>query len=198
MNILIVGDDEQIEEIGQETLKAETSFFFQKTIPVDVQKFQVIFILNRKLTDRELTVFENQSIIINDVIGPLPMESLSNKIARFNGWPSFLKNDVWEVVSDYEEEFRDIFALFHRKALFVKDNPGLISARVISKVINEAFYALHENVSSKEEIDLAMKNGTNYPYGPFEWSEKIGLKNIYNLLSAMSVTDKSSFPAFTI
>ena len=39
-----------------------------------------------------------------------------------------------------------------------------------------------KKVSSKEEIDIAMKLGTNYPYGPFEWSQKIGLKNIYNLL----------------
>lgn len=33
MNILIVGDDEQIEEIGQETLNSETSFFFKKQYP---------------------------------------------------------------------------------------------------------------------------------------------------------------------
>jgi 3-hydroxybutyryl-CoA dehydrogenase len=34
-----------------------------------------------------------------------------------------------------------------------------------------------------------MKLGTNYPYGPFEWSEKIGLKNIYNLLQRLSKTE---------
>ena len=49
-------------------------------------------------------------------------------------------------------------------------------------IINEAYFSLSEKVSSKEEIDIAMKLGTNYPYGPFEWSQKIGLKNIYNLL----------------
>ena len=57
-------------------------------------------------------------------------------------------------------------------------------------IINEAFFALEEGVSSKEEIDVAMKLGTNYPYGPFEWQEKIGLQNIYQLLHNLSEKDK--------
>ena len=48
------------------------------------------------------------------------------------------------------------------------DIPGFISARVVSMIINEAYFALEEEVSSKEEIDTAMKLGTNYPYGPFD------------------------------
>jgi 3-hydroxybutyryl-CoA dehydrogenase len=40
-------------------------------------------------------------------------------------------------------------------------------------------------VSTKKETDIAMKLGTNYPYGPFEWAEKIGLKNIAALLTAL-------------
>jgi 3-hydroxybutyryl-CoA dehydrogenase len=35
-----------------------------------------------------------------------------------------------------------------------------------------------------------MKLGTNYPYGPFEWSEKIGLFNIVSLLQKLSKKDK--------
>ena len=56
--------------------------------------------------------------------------------------------------------------------------PGFITARVIAMIINEAFFALQENVSSKEEIDTAMRLGTNYPYGPFEWTKLIGIDKI--------------------
>jgi 3-hydroxyacyl-CoA dehydrogenase len=56
-------------------------------------------------------------------------------------------------------------------------------------IINEAYFALGEDVSSKDEIDLAMKLGTNYPYGPFEWCKKIGLKKVYSLLEKLSDTD---------
>jgi 3-hydroxybutyryl-CoA dehydrogenase len=57
-------------------------------------------------------------------------------------------------------------------------------------IVNEAFIALKEGVSTKEEIDIAMKLGTNYPYGPFEWAEKIGTERIKNLLSKLSVEKK--------
>lgn len=70
--------------------------------------------------------------------------------------------------------------------IFVSDEPGLVAARVISMIINEAYFALGEKVSTQQNIDLAMKLGTNYPYGPFEWAEKIGIKNIYRLLEKLT------------
>ena len=45
-------------------------------------------------------------------------------------------------------------------------------------------------MSTKEEIDIAMKLGTNYPYGPFEWGEKIGLKKIHEMLAALIKENK--------
>ncbi len=62
-------------------------------------------------------------------------------------------------------------------------------------IINEAYFALQDEVSSKDEIDTAMKLGTNYPHGPFEWSKKIGLKNIYGLLSKLVETNNRYEPA---
>ncbi|MEO5650820.1 MAG: 3-hydroxyacyl-CoA dehydrogenase family protein, partial [Ginsengibacter sp.] len=70
-------------------------------------------------------------------------------------------------------------------------------ARVISMIINEAFYTLKENVSTKKEIDLAMKLGTNYPFGPFEWAEKIGLENVFNLLKKLSEKEERYIPSFS-
>ena len=43
-----------------------------------------------------------------------------------------------------------------------------------------AYLALEEHVSTKEEINTAMKLGTNYPFGPFEWANAIGANNILN------------------
>jgi 3-hydroxybutyryl-CoA dehydrogenase len=40
-----------------------------------------------------------------------------------------------------------------------------------------------------------MKLGTSYPYGPFEWSTKIGLTRIYELLTELSSEDKRYTPA---
>lgn len=64
--------------------------------------------------------------------------------------------------------------------------PGLVGARTIAMIVNEAFFALEENVANKADIDTAMRLGTNYPFGPFEWAEKIGLQNIASLLQFLA------------
>ncbi len=47
---------------------------------------------------------------------------------------------------------------------------GFIFPRTIAQIINEAHFALEEQVASPQDIDRAMKYGVNYPKGPFEWS----------------------------
>ena len=100
---------------------------------------------------------------------------------RINAWPVFLKRNIAEVsIADEvnKNKAEKILSLLNRKAEWVPDIKGFISPRIVSMIINEAYFTLEENVSTKEEIDIAMKLGTNYPYGPFEWSKKIGLKKI--------------------
>ena len=89
----------------------------------------------------------------------------------------------------------DIMTALNRKVEWTADIHGFISARVLSAIINEAYFALQEGVSSKKEIDIAMRLGTNYPFGPFEWSEKIGLKKIYGLLNELSKTNSRYEPS---
>jgi Fe2+ transport system protein FeoA len=48
---------------------------------------------------------------------------------------------------------------------------GFIFPRTIVQIINEAHYALEEEVATAADIDRAMKYGVNYPKGPFEWSQ---------------------------
>ena len=119
-------------------------------------------------------------------------------VIRINAWPGFLKRSVAEVCfanDTNKNEAEKILGLLNRKAEWVPDIKGFISTRVVSMIINEAYFALQENVSPKEEIDIAMRLGTNYPYGPFEWSKKIGLKNIAALLTELSITEKRYQPA---
>jgi len=63
-----------------------------------------------------------------------------------------------------------------------------IFARVLVGVINEAMWAASEGIASPKDIDTAMKLGTNYPHGPLEWADKIGIEKVHTLLSAMNET----------
>lgn len=58
--------------------------------------------------------------------------------------------------------------------------------RSIAMIINEAYFALGEDLATAEAIDLAMKNGVNYPLGPVEWGEKIGLHYVAQLLEELN------------
>lgn len=55
------------------------------------------------------------------------------------------------------------------------DSPGFVSNRVLMPMINEAIFALHENVATKEAIDEVMKLGMNHPMGPLALADFIGL-----------------------
>lgn len=48
---------------------------------------------------------------------------------------------------------------------------GFVFPRTIAQIVNEAFFALEDEIATKEDIDRAMKFGVNYPKGPFEWAQ---------------------------
>lgn len=116
-------------------------------------------------------------------------------IVAINGWPGFINRPVIETVSTRKDECSEMFSRWGLKSVTSPDVPGMISARIIAMIINEAFFALEEGVSTKAEIDTAMKLGTNYPFGPFEWSEKIGLTRICHLLETIALSDARYQPA---
>lgn len=68
----------------------------------------------------------------------------------------------------------------------LRDVPGLLVARTIAMLINEAADAVHQGVCDAQGADLAMKLGTNYPAGPFEWLADIGVDYVVTLLGHLS------------
>ena len=67
----------------------------------------------------------------------------------------------------------------------VNDSPGFISNRLLMPMINEAVFALMENVSSKEDIDQVMKLGMNHPMGPLALADFIGLDVCLNIMEVL-------------
>jgi 3-hydroxybutyryl-CoA dehydrogenase len=65
------------------------------------------------------------------------------------------------------------------------DLPGLVVARTLAMLVNEAADAVQHSVCTAEGADSAMKLGTNYPAGPFEWLERMGTARVVALLEAL-------------
>lgn len=72
-----------------------------------------------------------------------------------------------------------------KESAVVKDAPGLVFPRILSLIINEAARSLDEGVATAEEIDVALRLGTNYPQGPLRWGDEIGLDEVLAVLEGL-------------
>ena len=122
--------------------------------------------------------------------------SLPEHYVRINAWQGFLERPVLEIAATaHLPAVQAMMDKLNWTFTLAPDEPGMIAARIIAMIINEAYFALGEEVSSKADIDTAMKLGTNYPYGPFEWCEKIGIQPVYRLLTNLAEQDERYQPA---
>jgi len=140
---------------------------------------------------------QDKPVFVNAVIetsNRLPVNYI-----RINAWNGFLERNIVEIAATklpvgkqglpLTAQAENILQQLGWHFQWVPDSPGMIAARIIAMLINEAYFGIGDEISTKEEMDTAMKLGTNYPYGPFEWSEKIGLKKVYQLLKKLNRQD---------
>jgi 3-hydroxybutyryl-CoA dehydrogenase len=64
----------------------------------------------------------------------------------------------------------------------VDDVAGLVVLRTVAMLANEAADAVLQGIASAADIDLAMRNGVNYPRGPLAWADAIGLARLQTVL----------------
>jgi 3-hydroxybutyryl-CoA dehydrogenase len=197
MKIVVSGNENEIAELTSGCTSDSITLIYTATtdefmLHADADAFFDLAFENTVERTASLTRLLPKPVFINSVIGS------NTSFVRINGWPSFLKRSIIEASclnESLKTDAEKVAAALNKTIDWVPDIPGFISARVVSMIINEAYFSLQENVSTKEEIDVAMKLGTNYPYGPFEWSEKIGLKNICSLLYELGKTNSRYQPA---
>jgi 3-hydroxybutyryl-CoA dehydrogenase len=72
-----------------------------------------------------------------------------------------------------------------KEAWEANDSPGFISNRILCPMINEAIFALQENVGTPEAIDAVMKLGMNHPMGPLTLADLIGLDVVLSVMEVL-------------
>ncbi|MEP7163883.1 MAG: 3-hydroxyacyl-CoA dehydrogenase family protein [Ferruginibacter sp.] len=194
MKVLVLANDISWNELiqgstGIEWMRAENTGSFTYMDGIDAY-FDLLE--NPTVTDHSLL---KKTVFIGSVDVTLQKINAAGNVVRINSWNGFLKRKSWEVAGIISSECLAVLKAMNKNVIPVPDEPGFIAARVISMIINEAYFAKAENVSTEKEIDIAMKLGTNYPYGPFEWAGIIGIKKIYALLHILSKTDPRYKPS---
>jgi 3-hydroxybutyryl-CoA dehydrogenase len=80
----------------------------------------------------------------------------------------------------------NFLSLFGKIGEKIEDAIAGIFPRTLAMIINEAAFAVQESVALSEDIDTAMKLGTNYPMGPLAWCDEIGAACIVATLDALA------------
>ena len=75
-------------------------------------------------------------------------------------------------------------------AFMINESPGFILQRVLAMIVNIATVVVEFGIAEPEDIDKAVKLGLGYPYGPLEWGDKMGLKNVCHILENLYTTYK--------
>jgi 3-hydroxybutyryl-CoA dehydrogenase len=195
MKIAVLANEALKREVLDKCDPAKAAFFWPRNIeefcqlPADAY-FDLLFERDAGRIACLQTLVPNPVFIhaVTDTLAELHLPFI-----RLNAWPGFISRKVIELsASGRQEEMlaASVFSSLGWQFRFVPDVPGLVTGRVIAMIINEAYFAFGEGISSKDEIDTAMKLGTNYPFGPFEWSRQIGVQHIYNLLTRLGSSDE--------
>ena len=80
---------------------------------------------------------------------------------------------------------KDICMLLNKVPVESNDSPGFISNRILCPMINEAIFALQENVGTPVDIDMVMKLGMNHPMGPLALADLIGLDVVLFIMEVL-------------
>jgi len=197
MKIYVVGAENRIEELKQKLSTLEISKITAGPAYGANTDFDIIIDLNFDDSDDNLQYYaelENSLVIVSAVKKQLraavskSSKPIKCKLAGLNAFPTFINRALWEMSFLNEADENFVLAKLNEiniQAKKVEDRVGMVTPRIILMIINEAFYTVQEGTAEKSNIDSAMKLGTNYPMGPFEWTDKIGIKDVYEGLKAI-------------
>lgn len=200
MTIAILADDTLKSEWLQHQFPEDIAFIWADSMSsltmLDADVYVDLLFRNDPERSQHLARMLPKPVIVNAV--EHTTVEIRHPFIRINGWPTLLQRSLAEIAlpaSVTENTVANLFSSLNWQYQLAPDVVGMITGRVLAAIINEAYFTLGAEVSSKEEIDTAMKLGTNYPMGPFEWSERIGLQRVHSLLLQMQLTDDRYAPA---
>jgi len=106
-------------------------------------------------------------------MNPVPLMKLVEGIRGLQ-----TSSETFKRVGDFARELGKTF-------VEAKDMPGFVVNRILMPMINEAVYTLNEGIASVEDIDNAMKLGTNQPMGPLTLADFIGLDTCLAIMNVL-------------
>lgn len=189
MKLIIVANESQEQELKTTGFAEGISISYVRSFHELYAEPDVVIDLLFENTEERVKALKKylpKPVLINAITDTLA--EIQEPFIRINAWRGFLGKPIKEIVVSETQlpMVQQLFTQLNWSYRLVPDVNGMISPRIIALIVNEAWITFDDGISSKEEIDIAMKLGTNYPFGPFEWGNYIGMTNIKSLIMKLN------------
>ncbi|RBW70196.1 3-hydroxyacyl-CoA dehydrogenase family protein [Bacillus taeanensis] len=201
--IAVSGDNNLAKEIRGACAQAEEVELLSLNDPALYSKIDVVIetinfdLLEKKQRLQHIeNIVDSDTLIVTTVLGVSATEAASwlkhsERLIGFATFSNLEARGLLEIApalqsnQTFLNQACDVLDLLGKEVEIVADEIGLVFPRIVALIINEAMFAMMEGTASPEDIDEAMKKGTNYPFGPLEWADNIGLEDVYAVLRGL-------------
>ena len=163
-----------------------------EAVPEKIEVKQQVFTTIDQVAPNHCLLATNTSTMSPTEIGSFT--NRPDKVIAMHFFNPVHKMKLIEIIRGLETSDETVKAIeqvaqkMRKETVIVNEFPGFVTSRMSALVGNEAFYMLQEGVATPGEIDKAIKLGLNYPMGPFELADLVGLDARLNNLNYLYET----------
>lgn len=193
MDVKVWGSADRVEELLKKGMGDHQITVNGEDGPDTPDRFDLFIDLNFDQEDSPghewIPRISHKPALINTICTTVGSMAAGNgNLFGFNSWPTFINRPITETslpVPSSRGFLDQLMTQLGWKYTVVEDRIGMVTPRIVAMIINEAYFTAGDGTAALKDIDTAMRLGTRYPYGPFEWAEKIGLCELEHLLETL-------------
>ncbi len=179
---------EKIEFVGDLARASQADLLVEAATENPELKFRIFRDMDGAARPGVILASNTSSISITKLAAATKRPDMVIGMHFMNPVPLMKLVEVIRGLSTSEETTQTIVELcktLGKEPVQANDSPGFISNRILCPMINEAIFALQENVGTAEAIDTVMKLGMNHPMGPLTLADLIGLDVVLYVMEVL-------------
>jgi 3-hydroxybutyryl-CoA dehydrogenase len=179
---------DRIDYVGNMDSMSEADFVIEAATENPELKLRIFQDMDRNAREDVILATNTSSISITKIAAATKRPDEVIGMHFMNPVPLMKLVEVIKGLATSEETLSTTLALckaMGKEAWEANDSPGFISNRILCPMINEAIFALQENVGTPEAIDAVMKLGMNHPMGPLTLADLIGLDVVLFIMEVL-------------
>lgn len=172
-DILTLSDVNLVIEAATENKKVKFEIFKELDKAIGKDAILASNTSSISITEIAAATSRPEKVVGMHFMNPVPVMKLVEGIRGLE-----TSNEAFDAVKECAEKMGKTWVA-------VRDMPGFAVNRILMPMINEAAYTLYEGIASVEDIDVAMKLGTNQPMGPLTLADFIGLDTCLAIMEVL-------------